>query len=122
MKFRFQVLFEGYIEARDQKRANTILYRVFHPRKDSRIDAFTEVYAAYPDEPEEDWTRRGKAWRIDNDGVVHWPGKPGKTYCRRPSGEMQKSWDPTLFLTCEACKDLNRYQKDDPWATPTTPS
>lgn len=48
-----------------------------------------------------------RAWMIDKEGIVHWPGpKRGQTFCRRPSRLMEKSFDGTLFLTCEACRDL----------------
>jgi nucleoside-diphosphate-sugar epimerase len=61
-----------------------------------------------------DWRR--KAWRIDQEGIVHWPGlTDGKTYCRRPSVTMSKSWDGTLQVSCEACRDLYKLSKVDPW-------
>jgi hypothetical protein len=52
--------------------------------------------------------RRGRAWAIDRQGNIHamHPRKRGFTRCRRPSAGMTKTWDGTLVLDCDACREL----------------
>lgn len=39
---------------------------------------------------------------------MHWKGARGLTYCRRKTKGMKRSFDGSLFVDCEACKDLRR--------------
>lgn len=59
--------------------------------------------------------RRGRAWLIDVQGCVHFPGRRGYTYCRQSTQGMAHSRNGHLCVSCVTCQRLLRETNVNPW-------
>jgi hypothetical protein len=56
--------------------------------------------------------RIGKGFCISSEGITHLPHptKDSRTLCLKPTQDMRKSWDGSLFADCDCCQAVVRRE------------